>query len=60
MSVIYLTLSVSFILAVGFLIGFIWAAKNNQYDDYDTPSIRMLFDDEFPTDVEQNNTTKSK
>lgn len=29
-------------IAVGF---FIWAAKTGQFDDLDTPAVRMLFDD---------------
>ena len=32
-------------IAVGF---FIWAARTGQFDDLDTPAIRMLFDDEEP------------
>lgn len=32
-------------IAVGF---FIWAAKSGQFDDLDTPAVRMLFDDEEP------------
>ena len=33
-------------IAVGF---FIWAAKSGQFDDLDTPAVRMLFDDDAPT-----------
>jgi cbb3-type cytochrome oxidase maturation protein len=29
-------------IAVGF---FIWAARSGQFDDLDTPAVRMLFDD---------------
>jgi len=32
-------------IAVGF---FIWAAKTGQFDDLDTPAVRILFDDEGP------------
>jgi cbb3-type cytochrome oxidase maturation protein len=32
-------------IAVGF---FIWAAKTGQFDDLETPAIRILFDDEEP------------
>jgi cbb3-type cytochrome oxidase maturation protein len=32
-------------VAVGF---FIWAAKSGQFDDLETPPVRMLFDDEPP------------
>jgi cbb3-type cytochrome oxidase maturation protein len=33
------------LLGVGFVIAFIWATKNGQYDDMETPASRMLFDD---------------
>ena len=47
MSVIYLLISISIIIAVGFFIAFITAVKTGQYDDDYTPSVRMLFDDEL-------------
>lgn len=34
----------SLILAIGFLIAFIWSVKSKQYEDDYTPSVRMLFD----------------
>ncbi|TPG43961.1 cbb3-type cytochrome oxidase assembly protein CcoS [Flavobacterium pectinovorum] len=46
MSVIYLLISVSIFVAIGFFIAFIIAVKSGQYDDDYTPSVRMLFDDE--------------
>lgn len=47
MSVIYLLITVSIVVAVVFLIAFIKAVKSGQYDDDYTPSVRMLFDDEL-------------
>lgn len=47
MSVIYLLITISIIVAVAFLIAFIKAVKSGQYDDDYTPSVRMLFDDEL-------------
>jgi len=47
MSVIYLLISISIIVAIGFFIAFIRAVKTGQYDDDYTPSVRMLFDDEL-------------
>lgn len=47
MSVIYLLISISIVVAVGFFIAFIRAVKTGQYDDDYTPSVRMLFDDEL-------------
>jgi cbb3-type cytochrome oxidase maturation protein len=47
MSVIYLLISISIIVAIVFFIAFIFAVKTGQYDDDYTPSVRMLFDDEI-------------
>lgn len=47
MSVIYLLISISIIVAVIFFAAFIRAVKTGQYDDDYTPSVRMLFDDEL-------------
>ncbi|WP_431135138.1 cbb3-type cytochrome oxidase assembly protein CcoS [Psychroserpens mesophilus] len=47
MSVIYILLSISIIVAVVFFIAFISAVKSGQYDDSYTPSVRMLFEDEL-------------
>ena len=46
MSVIYILIGVSILVALGFLGAFLWAVKSGQYDDKYTPSIRMLFDDD--------------
>lgn len=47
MSVIYLLISISIIIAIVFFTAFIKAVKSGQYDDGYTPSVRMLFDDEL-------------
>ena len=47
MSVIYLLITISIVVAIAFLIAFIKAVKSGQYDDDYTPSVRMLFDDEI-------------
>ncbi|GEM54967.1 cytochrome oxidase maturation protein, cbb3-type [Flavobacterium branchiophilum NBRC 15030 = ATCC 35035] len=55
MSVIYLLISISVIVAIGFLAAFIRAVKSGQFDDDYTPSVRMLFDDEL---VKKNHSKK--
>jgi cbb3-type cytochrome oxidase maturation protein len=50
MSVIYLLISISILVAIVFFIAFIRAVKTGQYDDDYTPSVRMLFDDELKTE----------
>ena len=47
MSVIYILITVSVIVAVIFFIAFVIAVKKGQYDDSYTPSVRMLFEDEL-------------
>jgi cbb3-type cytochrome oxidase maturation protein len=47
MSVIYLLICISIVLAVIFLYVFIRAVKSGQFDDDYTPSVRMLFEDEL-------------
>ena len=49
MSVIYLLISISILVAIGFFIAFLRAVKTGQYEDDYTPSVRMLFDDELKT-----------
>ncbi|WP_159023822.1 cbb3-type cytochrome oxidase assembly protein CcoS [Formosa sp. L2A11] len=56
MSVIYILLGVSVIVALVFFIAFIFAVKSGQYDDSYTPSVRMLFEDELI----KEETTKKK
>ena len=48
MSVIVVLIGFSMLVAVGFLVAFIWAVRSGQYDDRHTPPLRMLFDDERP------------
>ena len=59
MSVIYILLSLSIIVAIVFFIAFIYAVKNGQYDDSYTPSVRMLFEDEIIKE-QKNPTVKTK
>ncbi|ESU19132.1 cytochrome cbb3 oxidase maturation protein CcoS [Flavobacterium cauense R2A-7] len=47
MSVIYLLISISIVVAAVFLYIFIRAVKSGQFDDDYTPSVRILFDDEL-------------
>ena len=55
MSVIYLLLSISIIVAIAFFIIFIISTKSGQYDDMYTPSVRMLFDDELVKEKKETN-----
>ncbi len=56
MSVIYILISISIIVAAVFLTAFVRAVKKGQYDDDYTPSVRMLFDDELKKESKQKQT----
>jgi cbb3-type cytochrome oxidase maturation protein len=45
MSVIFLLIPLSIVIAAGFLGAFIWAVRSGQYEDTCTPSMRILLDD---------------
>jgi cbb3-type cytochrome oxidase maturation protein len=45
LEVIIILVGASLVVAIGFLIAYLWAVKSGQYDDKYTPSIRILFDD---------------
>ena len=46
MSVIILLIIFSLLIAIGFLMAFIWSIKDDQYEDMYTPSVRILLDEE--------------
>ena len=50
MTILILLISISLVIAVGFLISFLWSMKSGQFDDTYSPSVRMLFDNK-PTKV---------
>lgn len=38
----YVMIALSLLMAVGFLLAFVWSVKNGQQDDLITPAIRIL------------------
>jgi cbb3-type cytochrome oxidase maturation protein len=60
MSVIYILITVSILVAIVFLIAFIKAVRSGQYDDDYTPSVRMLFDDELIKSTKELTKTDNK
>ena len=46
MSVLYIVLPIALVLAAGGVAAFLWAVRQGQYDDLDTPPYRAMFDDE--------------
>lgn len=60
MGAIFIMIGASLLMAVGFLIAFIWSVKNGQYEDDYTPSVRMLFDNTTKQKSTENKTTNNE
>lgn len=60
MSAIFIMIGASLLLAIGFLIAFIWSVRSNQYEDDYTPSVRMLFDNTTIQETKQESNNKIK
>ena len=50
MSMVFVLLPLSIILGGGALVLFLWALRNGQFDDLETPAHRILFEDEQVTE----------
>lgn len=48
MTILFLLIGISLVVALAFLASFIWAVRSGQYEDDYTPSVRILFDEEKP------------
>ncbi|NQU50213.1 MAG: cbb3-type cytochrome oxidase assembly protein CcoS [Planctomycetes bacterium] len=46
MNLIYLILPIALLIAAGFVFAFVWATRQGQFDDMDTPSLRVLGEDD--------------
>lgn len=51
-------LVVSLLIAVFFLVSFLWATKSGQFEDDYTPSVRILYEDELTIKEEQDGSRK--
>jgi len=45
MSIIFLILPVTLLLSAGAVAAFAWATRSGQFDDLETPAIRLLHDE---------------
>ncbi len=48
MSVIFVVLPLALLVVAAAVWAFVWATKRGQFDDLDTPAVRMLHDDDPP------------
>ncbi|MGH9887220.1 MAG: cbb3-type cytochrome oxidase assembly protein CcoS [bacterium] len=46
MSVLYIVVPLALIVVAAAVAAFIWAAQRGQFDDLDTPAVRVLHDDD--------------
>ena len=51
MTIIFLLISISLLVALTFLGAFLWAVRSGQYEDTYTPAVRMLFDETDDTET---------
>lgn len=54
MLIVAVLIVASLIVAVSFLIAFLWAVKSGQFEDRYTPSVRVLFEDEVKNNDKEN------
>ncbi|KFC23346.1 cbb3-type cytochrome oxidase assembly protein CcoS [Epilithonimonas lactis] len=59
MEILYLMIICSVSLAVIFLVIFIIGAKKGQFEDDESPAVRILFDDEVKTEEETETPDKN-
>ena len=60
MDILYLMILCSVTLAVIFLIIFIVNAKKGQFEDDESPAVRILFDDEVKTEQKEGTPENNK
>ncbi|GAB2515725.1 cbb3-type cytochrome oxidase assembly protein CcoS [Spirosoma aerophilum] len=51
MHIIFFMIGISLLMAMGFLGAFLWSMRSGQQDDLYTPSMRMLLEDNEPTNA---------
>jgi cbb3-type cytochrome oxidase maturation protein len=45
-SVVYIVLPLALIIVAAAVVAFVWAARRGQFDDLDTPGVRVANEDE--------------
>jgi cbb3-type cytochrome oxidase maturation protein len=50
-SVLYLVLPLALLIATCSVLAFVWAVRSGQLDDFDTPALRVLLDDQVAAPV---------
>jgi len=58
MSAIYIMLPISLLLALIFLVAYIWSVRSGQFEDTQTPAMRILPDDKTLSPKQSDSETK--
>ncbi len=45
MDIIWVLVPAALLMGIGFLIFFIWAVRSGQFEDLETPAVRMLLEE---------------
>jgi cbb3-type cytochrome oxidase maturation protein len=53
MSVLFIAVPVALLLASSAAVAFLWAARDGQLDDLETPALRILQEDDLPLECRQ-------
>ena len=48
MSVVFIVLPLALLIAAAAVVVYVWAARSGQFDDLETPGMRILDDDDRP------------
>lgn len=59
MDILFLMVPAAILIALVFVLAFIWATKKGQYDDLETPAHKMLIEDDLVS-KKINSLTKEK
>jgi cbb3-type cytochrome oxidase maturation protein len=60
MSVIFLLIPLSIVIALCFLGAFIWAVRSGQYEDTCTPSMRLLLEEKRAAEAKSRESKEAK
>lgn len=56
MSILIILISISLLVAISFFGLFVWAVKSGQYEDTESPSVRILYDNNPKKKPSENGT----
>lgn len=48
MDILFVAIPIALLVAGIFIAAFLWGVRSGQWDDLDTPAVRMLFEEDVP------------